>query len=47
MTDINNSETPTANYYFLYLVMLLKLTITAPRYSLAGLRSQLEDGTKL
>lgn len=48
MTDINNSETPTANYLLPIPSDAPKnFTITAPRYSLAGLRSQLEDGTKI
>lgn len=48
MSDINNSETPTANYLLPIPSDAPKnFTITAPRYSLAGLRSQLEDGTKI
>lgn len=48
MTDINNSETPTANYLLPIPSDAPKnFTITAPRYSLVGLRSQLEDGTKV
>lgn len=48
MTDINNSELSTANYLLPIPSDAPKnFTISAPKYTIAGLRSTLEDGTKI